>query len=131
MKHLSRDIISLIIADFNGWKNVERTLIATEDYDSSVLYALGSFNFASLNTDTGMRVMKDILNPTNEIQGTASRFKRFVSSCMLKYGIDMVEEYKAMCYTIMKKVYGISDSRLLELERINDCAWVCIMFTIG
>ena len=128
--HISQEVIRAIIEDFNIWRKAERDFIPDGDYENSVLYALGSFNFAALNTETGVRVMKDVLNTTNELQGTAARLRRFVSSCMLKYGIDVVNQYAITCYEVLKLVYGVSDRTIDALRTVNDCAWVIIMFTI-
>ena len=131
MYGLSQEYITAIIHDFLQWKQAELELISAEDMEHSVIFALSRFNFASINTEKGYRVMRDILNPQNEAQGTAARFRRFVSICMLKYGKRVVNQYKKLCCAVLEEVYGVPKKTINDLHNINDCMWVSVLFVLN
>jgi hypothetical protein len=130
MKHLTKAIINDIIVDFINWKNYELEVATRAGIESTIINTLTSLNLSTLNTDHGFKLVSDLLNMRNEAQGTASRMRRFVASCMLKHGMDAVNEYISICHSTMKTVYGLDQKTINKMSSVNPCFWMCVMFTI-
>lgn len=131
MKKIPQNIIESIILDFKLWKRAEEELANSIDLEQSVIYTLARLNLSALEgSEINLKTIKQILNPFNELQKTASRMYRFVASCILKYGADIVDLYKELCYQVMQDVFGLTKKTIDELKSINECCWMCAMFTI-
>ena len=131
MKYLTHELINNIIADFKIWKNEEQELNKDLPLKDSVIHTLSVFNLSSLeDSETARATLKNTLRLDNEIQCTAIRLRWFVASCMLKYGTEAMTEYKELCCTVMRTVYGLSNSTINEISKVNENFWVCPMFAI-
>lgn len=133
INRLTDNVKSNIVIDFRMWCSAEEELHRLSDENKntpSMIQALSRINIGYMNSSGGLRIVQNMLSVDNELHGTGMRMYRFSSSCILKYGFKVMEQYKKLCFKVMREVYYVRQDVIDELTKTNECCWMIVMFTI-
>ena len=73
------------------------------EHNDSVCENIGTLNPQALNTDMGLNRIEYLFGSKSPLYATGLRIAEFTSSCVIRYGSDVMDSYKERCLTSLEE----------------------------
>lgn len=132
-----RDVITTEIDDkiFNDFiffydmecKLHKRNRDRSSEYNDNVCENIGTLNPESLNTEQGERRIDYLFGSKSQLYATGLRIATFTSSCVIRYGSDVMNAYKKRCLISLEEFHTRRDV-IKRLSEKHNTFWTYPLF---
>ena len=134
---IKRDIITpeiddKIFNDFIFFYNMEcklhhRNRDHSSEYNDNVCENIGTLNPESLNTEQGVKRIDYLFGSKSQLYATGLRIASFTSSCVIRYGSDVMDAYKKRCLVSLEE-FRTKREIIHQLSRRYNTFWTYPLF---
>lgn len=128
---ISPEITESIFNDFLRWYNNEnRTFLKNPDNSikESTCVNIALLEPSGFIDDKGKARIEYLFGGKSPVQGTARRMKSLYSLMIVKYGQDVIQEFKTRCLESLITAYQLDSDLISNYDKTYNTFWMFPMF---